>query len=85
MVNSSLCDSNKALGREVSDFILNVPDVKEESITDYLVWKWCLLDKRFKYIRPTTFSRQTCGHSEWEKPQNPNKLVVAATCEVAKT
>jgi len=57
MINSTLCDCNKALGREVRDFILNVPDAKEESITDYLVWKWRLLDKRFKYIHATTFTR----------------------------
>jgi hypothetical protein len=57
MINSALCESNKALGREVREFILNVPDAKEESITDYLVWKWRLLDKRFKYIRATSFTR----------------------------
>lgn len=58
MTNASLCDSNKALGLEVRDFILNVPDAKEESITDYLVWKWRLLDARFKYINTKTFTRQ---------------------------
>jgi len=57
MINSALCDSNKALGHEVHEFILNVPDAKEESITDYLVWKWRLLDRRFKYINATTFNR----------------------------
>lgn len=38
--------------------MLNVPDVKEESITDYLVWKWRELDTRFKYINVSTFTRQ---------------------------
>lgn len=58
MNRSALCDSNKAVGLEVRDFILNVPDAKEESITDYLVWKWRLLDARFKYINTKTFTRQ---------------------------
>ena len=39
------------------NFILNVPDAKEESITDYLVWKWRILDARFNYINVKTFTR----------------------------
>jgi hypothetical protein len=58
MHQTALCDSNKAVGLEVRDFIVNVPDVKEESITDYLVWKWRSLDARFKYINTKTFTRQ---------------------------
>ncbi|VUD69010.1 hypothetical protein TDB9533_04373 [Thalassocella blandensis] len=54
----ALCDANKAVGKEVRDFIDNVPNVKEESITDYLVWKWGELDKRFRYIKTKTFTRQ---------------------------
>jgi len=54
----SLCNSNKTLAKEVADFLLNVADVKEESITDYLVWKWKEIDKRFKAINVTTFTRQ---------------------------
>lgn len=54
----SLCESNKAVSAEVNSFILNVPDVNEESITDYLVWKWRELDARFKYIKVSTFTRQ---------------------------
>ncbi len=41
----------------IKNFMLNVSDVKEESITDYLVWKWRELDARFKYINITTFTR----------------------------
>lgn len=52
-----LCEANKALGIEVREFILNVPDAKEESITDYLVWKWRSLDKKFNYINVKTFNR----------------------------
>ena len=55
----NLCDANKAVSLEVKNFmLLNVPDVKEESITDYLVWKWRELDSRFKYINVATFTRQ---------------------------
>ncbi|ARU26078.1 DUF6615 family protein [Cellvibrio sp. PSBB006] len=54
----NLCESNKAVSLEVKNFMLNVPDVKEESITDYLVWKWRELDARFKYINVSTFTRQ---------------------------
>jgi hypothetical protein len=43
---------------EVAAFLRNVSDVKEESITDYLVWKWREIDKRFKYLNITTFTRQ---------------------------
>jgi hypothetical protein len=54
----TICDANKAVSLEVKNFMLNVPDVKEESITDYLVWKWRELDARFKYINVSTFTRQ---------------------------
>ncbi len=54
----SICEANKAVSLEVKNFMLNVPDVKEESITDYLVWKWRELDARFKYINVSTFTRQ---------------------------
>lgn len=36
----NICEANKAVSLEVKKFMLNVLDVKEESITDYLVWKW---------------------------------------------
>ncbi len=53
----NLCDANKAVSLEVRNFMLNVKDVKEESITDYLVWKWGELDRRFHYLNITTFTR----------------------------
>ena len=53
----NLCESNKAVSLEIKNFMLNVHDVKEESITDYLVWKWRELDARFKYINVSTFTR----------------------------
>ena len=58
MTTPDLCVANKAVGVEVRDFILNVPDAKEESITDYLVWKWRALDTRFNYVNVKTFTRQ---------------------------
>jgi hypothetical protein len=58
MPNQKICEANKALGLEVREFMIHVPDVKEESITDYLVWKWKLLDARFSYVNIKTFSRQ---------------------------
>lgn len=53
----NLCESNRAVSAEIKNFILNVPNAKEESITDYLVWKWRELDKRFNYINITLFTR----------------------------
>ncbi len=58
MPHISICDSNKAIGLEVRDFIANVTDTKEESITDYLIWRWKLLDARFKFL-----SAPLCQHN----------------------
>ena len=52
----TICATNHALSVEVRKFIENVGDAKEESITDYLVWKWRELDKRFNYLRVTPFN-----------------------------
>ncbi|MEY4978156.1 MAG: hypothetical protein RLZZ352_426 [Pseudomonadota bacterium] len=54
----NICDANLALELEVRRFIENVGDIKEESITDFLVWKWRELDKRFKYIRLHPFNHE---------------------------
>jgi len=53
-----LCEANQKLSEEVKGFLQNVPDVKEESITDYLVWKWGELDDKFNYINIKTFTRK---------------------------
>ena len=55
----NICDANLALELEVRRFIENVGNVKEESITDFLVWKWRELDKRFNYVRV-----HPCNHEE---------------------
>lgn len=52
----NICTANHALSIEVRKFIEHVGDAKEESITDYLVWKWRELDKRFNYLRVTPFN-----------------------------
>jgi len=53
----NLCNTNKILAKEVKDFMLHVKDVNEESITDFLVWKWKEIDKKFKAIDVSTFTR----------------------------
>jgi hypothetical protein len=50
-----ICQANKAVSLEVKRFMENVGDIKEETITDYLVWKWRELDKRFYYVSVATF------------------------------
>jgi Ni/Co efflux regulator RcnB len=52
----NICAANHALSVEVLKFLENVGDVKEESITDYLVWKWRELDRRFNFVRVTPFN-----------------------------
>lgn len=57
MTRMGLCEANIALGREVHDFLINVPDVNEESVTDFLIWRWRLLDRRFSYLSAKTFTK----------------------------
>lgn len=54
----NICDANLALELEVRRFIENVGDVKEESITDFLVWRWRELDKRFNYVSVHPFNHE---------------------------
>lgn len=51
-----ICETNKKISAEVKDFISNVSSLNEESITDYLIWKWRELDKNFKFINIETFT-----------------------------
>jgi hypothetical protein len=53
----NLCSENKKVDVLVREFIEHVGKIKEESITDYLVWQWKLVDKRFNYINVTEFDR----------------------------
>ena len=52
----NICESNRAVSLKVLNFMRNVGDIKEESITDYLVWKWRELDERFNYLSMRTFN-----------------------------
>lgn len=35
-----LCSCHEGLVKNIKKFLENVRDVKEESITDYLMWQW---------------------------------------------
>ncbi len=52
------CQAHKSITSEVKEFLLNVDRVGEESITDFLLWKWALIDKKFKSINVSSFTRQ---------------------------
>lgn len=54
----NICDAHLALDLEVRRFMENVGNVKEESITDFLVWRWRELDKRFNYLRVHPFNHE---------------------------
>jgi hypothetical protein len=51
------CTENIRLDNEVYDFIDFVNDVGEESITDYLVWQWRKLNKKFNYLNVDKHTR----------------------------
>lgn len=51
------CTTSITLCENLYEFMTHVPDVKEESITDYLVWQWRRLDTRFRYVSVNTFNR----------------------------
>ncbi len=43
------CEAHKKLTRDIKGFLDNVGGVKEESITDFLVWQLGLIDNQFQY------------------------------------
>jgi len=53
-----LCDKNIEISKSICEFINYVPDVGEESITDYLVWQWRKLDSRFNYLSVAKFTKE---------------------------
>jgi hypothetical protein len=53
-----LCEENKRISKEVSGFIENVSEVKEESITIFLMWKWREADSRLNYINVSAFTKE---------------------------
>lgn len=52
------CQAHKSVTHEVKEFLMHVDGVGEESITDFLLWKWALIDKKFKSINVSSFTRQ---------------------------
>lgn len=54
----TICEENKRVSKLVHEFIANVPDVGEESITDYLIWKWREIDSRFNYLNIKKFTKE---------------------------
>ena len=56
----NICDIHKNINIEVCEFLKNVPSVKEESITDYLVWQWNKANLQTKHFDVATFTR------DWE-------------------
>lgn len=53
----SICKENKKISYETWEFIEYVSDVGEESITDYLVWQWRKLNKKFNYLKVKKHNR----------------------------
>ncbi len=51
------CHAHKSVTMEVKEFLRNVDNVGEESITDFLLWKWRCIDKQFKSINVESFTR----------------------------
>ncbi len=46
----SLCSETKRVSEEVYDFIDNISNVQEETLTEYLFWQWRKINKRVKFI-----------------------------------
>lgn len=85
----NICAENKAVGLDVRNFLIHVPNVNEESITDYLVWKWEEINqaKKFRCLNVGKFTRQeehnkTGADFELElwilSPQPPISLIFQA-------
>ncbi len=53
----TICRKNKHLNQDIKNFMVYVDNVKEESITDYLMWKWAEMDPRFRYFRAQAHTR----------------------------
>lgn len=51
------CETHRSVGAEVKAFMRKVSGVKEESITDFLMWRWAEADPHFHYMRASSYSR----------------------------
>lgn len=57
-----ICQCHENLVKDIKEFLENVKYVKEESITDYLMWQWKKIDKRFHCVETETHSRYKEHH-----------------------
>lgn len=62
MLPSSLCVELVKICADVVEFLTHVSSVNEESVSDYLLWKWRAADSRFR----TTKLRKYTHHEEAE-------------------
>lgn len=53
----SICQIHKEIEKEVIDFNAHVVSAGEESITDYLMWRWSLANKELSHFSAKTFTR----------------------------
>lgn len=53
-----LCSLHKGIETEVLEFMTEVNSVGEESITDFLLWKWRKANKNFAHFNVEEFSKQ---------------------------
>lgn len=52
-----LCQMHKNIEDEVVDFTAHVPSAGEESITDYLFWRWSLLNQKNSHLVAKSFTK----------------------------
>lgn len=53
----SLCQMHKDIEEEVIDFSTYVQSAGEESITDYLFWRWALANRKYSHFTAKTFTK----------------------------
>lgn len=53
----SLCQMHKDIEEEVIDFSAHVQSAGEESITDYLFWRWSLANRMYSHFTAKTFTK----------------------------
>lgn len=52
-----MCEKHKEVERQVVEFTENVRHVGEESITDYLFWKWADINKCFQHLNFSHYTK----------------------------
>ncbi len=53
----NMCEKHKEVERQVVEFTENVRHVGEESITDYLFWKWADINKCFQHLNFSHYTK----------------------------